>query len=520
MHTVPDGIAVTEPGQLRLPAPPFRGALPTIRFATGSVFVVVGLAAITGLSTGNYWLAGGATHWVPMDMVSASVFMLLGAIMMISRSNLARETSWVLMLAIGAVPFIQYFASDASGIVEPGGGLAGPWLRALPAFLFILTGLRIYAATRAPILAPLLDGVILGLSLPALLGYLSGFAPLYDSSVFGGISALEALGFSMLGVLFLLADLEYARLDMRAWKLSAAIGVSALAATTSLRVTEAMLDSFGRSGLQGMVAGRFTPEVGALATTNLLMALSIGAAAMLLLISRDNTQIARREAEGRRQSRGDFARTSDQLGSAFDELARLAAGLAEDIVRPAMRLGASADRLREELASGRTGPAAESACEIAHEARGLVLRAEILRLDDRPPPADFNPEIVDFAEIIAGVVAQNRTTMRGRRNRVLTEHAGGAIEADRTRLQQALHLMLGHALEATHDCTPLISVRLDLTGEAAMIRMSFSSGGECSGTPQPAFALVRRIAAWHGGDFRTTVVGRSQIMELTLGRRG
>lgn len=515
MQTIPE--PVDHPAGLPpLPGRPFRGLLPTIRFATGSVFVILGLAALTGLSTGQDWLARGAADWVPMDMVSALVFLLFGSIMMISRSNLAREASWVLMLAIGSLSLVQGYIAGWSGDADPALSQTGHWLRPVPAFLFFITGIRIYCATRRAALAPVLDGVILGLAVPALLGYMANFAPLYQSSIFHGISVIEALGFSVLGALFLLADIEYARLDMRAWKLPAALGVSALAATTSIRVTEAVLDGFGRSGLQGLLSGQVSPEVVALATTNLLMALSIGTAAMLLLVSRDSTQIARRETERRRLVQTDFARTSDQLAAAHEHFAAIGARLNDDLGDPAARLGRSADRLRIEIESGRTGPAGETAREIGREARLLAFHA--VRLDSLQPeaPPDFTPETLAFEEIVADIVAQNRTAMRSRGNRVLTEHADGKVRADRTRLRQALHLMLAHALDATRDSTPLISIRLDRARSESVVRMSFSAGTENEAPDAPAFALVRRIADWHGGSFASTKVGRSRIMELKL----
>lgn len=516
MPTAPDAFEHSDLALGSLPGVPFRGALPTIRFATGSVFVILGLAAVTGLSTGQHWLAQGAEHWVPMDMAGALVFLLFGAIMMISRSNIAREASWVLMLAIGLASFAQHYAAGWPAALDAGTGEPGPWLRPVPAFLFVITGLRIYAATRRAALAPLLDGVILGLAVPALLGYLTGFAPLYESSVFRGISAIEAIGFSALGALFLLADIEYARLDMRAWKLPAAIGVSALAATTSIRVTEAVLDSFGRSGLQGIVSGSFSPEVSALAATNLLMALSIGAAAMFLLISRDTTQIARRESDARRLSQADFARTGTQLAETYDASAATAARLHEEVSRPLAELARSVERLGAELDSGRTGAAGETAQGIGREARRMARRTADLGCFDPARPEDFAPGPLAFQDMIAAVIALNRPRIRARRNRVLTEHADGVVHADRTRLQLALHLMLGHALDATRDCTPLISVRLDRAEGETILRMCFSAGCGDEVRPEPAFALVRQIAAWHGGSFDSTQAGRSRIMELRL----
>jgi hypothetical protein len=110
--------------------------------------------------------------------------------------------------------------------------------------------------------------------------------------------------------------------------------------------------------------------------------------------------------------------------------------------------------------------------------------------------------------------------MRARGNRVLTEHTDGSIRADRTCLLQAMHLMLAHALEATRDCTPLISIRLDAVWPDSVVRMSFSTGAENEAPDAPAFELVRRIAEWHGGSFASTKVGRSRIMELRLPNRG
>ena len=518
MPTVPEPLDHTA-GLPPLPGQPFQGSLPTIRFATGSVFVILGLSAVTGLSTGQDWLARGAADWIPMDMVSALVFLLFGGIMMISRSNLAREASWVLMLAIGALSLGQHYLAGWTGADNTALSQTGAWLRPVPAVLFFITGLRIYFATRKPALAPVLDGVILGLSVPALVGYMAGFSPLYQSSIFHGISVIEALGFSVLGALFLLADIEYARLDMRAWKLPAALGVSALAATTSIRVTEAVLDGFGRSGLQGLLSGQVSPEIVALAATNVLMAFSIGTAAMLLLISRDSTHIARRETERRRLIQADFARTTDQLAAAHDRLAAMEARIDGDLGDPAARLGRSADQLVLELESGRTGPATATAREIGRDARRLAFHAARIASDQTGPPTDFAPETLAFEAIVAAIIAQNRTAIRARGNRVLTEHADGTVRADPTRLQQALHLMLAHALDATRDSTPLISIRLDRTDTTSVVRMAFSAGNENEALDVPAFELVRRIADWHGGSFANTKVGRSRIMELKLPNR-
>ena len=373
MPTVPEPLDHTA-GLPPLPGQPFQGSLPTIRFATGSVFVILGLSAVTGLSTGQDWLARGAADWIPMDMISALVFLLFGGIMMISRSNLAREASWVLMLAIGALSWgstilqacrsRQYRPEPDRRLASPGPGRPLLHNRAQDLLRHPKTGSRTRAGRG--------DSRPLGPGARRLHGRLF---PLYQSSIFHGISAIEALGFSVLGALFLLADIEYARLDMRAWKLPAALGVSALAATTSIRVTEAVLDGFGRSGLQGLLSGQVSPEIVALAATNVLMAFSIGTAAMLLLISRDSTHIARRETERRRLIQADFARTTDQLAAAHDSLAAIEARIDGDLGDPAARLGRPADQLVLELEGGRTGPATATAREIGRDARRIAFHA-------------------------------------------------------------------------------------------------------------------------------------------------
>ena len=79
--------------------------------------------------------------------------------------------------------------------------------------------------------------------------------------------------------------------------------------------------------------------------------------------------------------------------------------------------------------------------------------------------------------------------------------------------------MLAHALDATRNSTPLISIRLDRTDTTSVVRMAFSAGNENEALDVPAFELVRRIADWHGGSFANTKVGRSRIMELKLPNR-
>jgi hypothetical protein len=463
---------------------PFRGSLPGIRFAAGAVLFVTGLAGFFGLQTGLDWLVRGAEGWIEVCAISAYAFMACGALMMAAWSPIARQTCWILMCTVGFVSLLHHWSIWSGTSLGPLSALLGeddPPMKSVAAFLILVTGIRIWSATQSHQVAPLLDGIILGIAVASLLGYLSGFEPLYVSSVFGGISVLESIGFLAMGVLFLLADIEYARLNLRARRLPAALGIASFAAIVSLRISEAVLDSLGHRGFEGLLAG----DVGvggavlALGATNTLMSVSIGAAAMLLIVTYDTaTAGARRESALRIRAEADLARVSRTLDAALNTLA------------------------------GVEGP-------VGGPVHPILDRSE-----------------VDLADLTDAVLATRGQGQRGG-PRVLKARAAGRVFADRGWLAQALRQLIDEAVADTAGGIPLLSLRLDREHDRSIVRLSFggtTKTGPYAETPgagstpngaddrsvSHALGLADAVARWHGGSFWVTTTGSASTFHIAL----
>lgn len=460
--------------------PSFLGSLPSLRFATGSILFLTGLAGFFGLKTGQDWLSRGAAHWIEICPLSAQAFMAFGALMMASWSRAARETCWILMCIVGAASLLHHYAVWSGTSLGPLEGWLGedrPAMKPVAAFLLLVTGVRIWAATRAHQVAPVLDGIILGIAVASLLGYVTGFRPLYSSSLFGGLSYLETIGFLTIGGLFLLADIEYARLNLRVRRLPAALGIASFAATVSLRISEAVLDSLGRDGFEVLLTGQISVQAMALGATNTLMSIAIGAAAMFLIMTYDSTtRAAAQDAAQRRRAESD--------------LVRVAGGL---------------DGLLADAAT--RGP-------------GTALPA--------PPLYRSRTEVAGLAEEVI-----KTSDLAERRLRVLTNRAAGHVHADPTWLAQALHQMFSAAANGAAGYTPLVSMRLDREPGRRVVRMAFGGAiapgpfraaeheGDSAGCTEDrpvahALGIADAVARWHGGGFWATSNGHASTLHLAV----
>jgi len=460
----------------------FRGSLPSLRFAAGAILFLTGLTGYFGLQTGTEWLARGAEDWIEICPLSAKSFMLFGALMMASWSRLAREACWMLMCAVGLASLLHHYALWSGTSLGPldrwldGDGAS---VKPVAAFLLLTTGIRIWAATKAHQVAPVLDGIILGVAVASLLGYLTGFQPLYASSIFGGISLLETLGFLAIGLLFLLADVEYARLNDRVRRLPAALGIASFAATVSLRVSEAVLDSLGSRGFEALLDGQISVQAMALGATNTLMSVSIGAAAMFLIMTYDTTRrTASVEAAHRRRAEADLTRVAQGLDGLLTRAAEGAATAPDTLGSPSLR-----------------------------------------------------PQQVDVAPLAEEIV--HACDLRRGGVRVLTNRAAGRVEADPVWLGQAIRQMLCAAANGSAGHTPLVSMRLDREPGRDVVRMAF--GGAVPNGPFPpppgeggnpgytedhpvahALGLADAVARWHRGSFWVTSNGHASTLHLAL----
>jgi hypothetical protein len=188
---------------------PFRGRLPQIRRATGTIVAAIGSLALVGLWFDLPWLAAGWTRDQPMSGGLAGAMTVLGALMMLARSRPARIASWIFAIAAGAVLMRTWHF-----LPMPDGEHPGEPALHLGALLLLLTGVRTFFAPQALSITATIDGVLLGVSGAALLGHVLGFTPLYaDNPAVSGLPLPAALQFLAIGILFWIADLEYARLD-------------------------------------------------------------------------------------------------------------------------------------------------------------------------------------------------------------------------------------------------------------------------------------------------------------------
>jgi hypothetical protein len=467
---------------------PFRGVLPSLRFATGACLAVTGLAGVMGHNTRYAWLAAIREDWTPIAPASAYLFVALGSLLMLAWSPTARRLSWALLVCAGA-------AALTHGILRPEAALMGR----LSALMLLVTGFRTFAATRFFGLAAALDGLITGLSLTSMIGYAADFEPLYRFGFCQGLSFLESAAFLALGILFMLADLEYARLNLRARRLSAAIAMSALAAAISFRVTEAVLDSLGHGGFSSVFAGEFTAQTLALGTTNLISSFAIGASALLLSMRHENALAVERERRRRREAEAEIANLSRRLDAIYRAYGRVSHGLAQEL----HGLGAGLRQRAGDIEERAGAPALEDA---------LAARLAALGDAEAVAGAGLVPEDVDLAALVRQAAAA-RGAAGGS---VLSEQVRGTVRADRF----LLSLAVGHVLDAIQGDPArragVVSVRLIRTGTEDIVR--FSIGGQAGGrAPDPGALLqAERVASWHGGRFWSAADGGVASYSMAL----
>jgi hypothetical protein len=135
---------------------------------------------------------------------------VLGALMMLAQSRRARTASWIFAIAAGAVLAPRWHVLP----IPVGERPSEPMLN-LGALLLLLTGVRTFFAPQVLTITATIDGVMLGVSGAALLGHVFGVATLHaDNLAMSGLPVPATLQFLAIGILFWIADLEYARLDL------------------------------------------------------------------------------------------------------------------------------------------------------------------------------------------------------------------------------------------------------------------------------------------------------------------
>lgn len=384
------------------------------------------------------------------------------------------------------------------------------------AFLFLAAGLRIAVARRLYVVGPALTGAILGTSLVSLLGYAIGALNFHYGLDLTRTSPLTATGFAVLSAMFLWTDTVYAAQEGRTRILPLAVGIVALVAMVSLRITQGTIEHLAAMAPRDGAA-HVIWDFGLLIVSNALVSILLALAVLLFLASRRQVEIARQEIARREQANADMTRTTARLNRAYAELEQVLDILGRDLRMSVDTLREQAQHLQVHADTGDLPNVHRAVIEIAEGARLLSNRlAELSRFADFES-GDVVRADIDFGRMVRETLFMNRAMIQGQVAAVDAKRAEGRLFADRTLIQQALNLILTEALLASGQTPrPKITIELRRTLHESTIAVRAAGIPASKGRERERersmdidegdgesrnLALVRRIARSHDGTF-------------------
>lgn len=486
-----------------------------------------------GRVTGVMWLASGFPGADPMELPAAIVFMLFGALLMLSWSRLSREASWVMLVIIGGAALLS--GGSGLGEVVP---VQFEWMSFAPidrisGLMLFLIGVRIFSATRMHFLAAVLDGVILGMALMSIVGCVTGVEALLRLGPLGSLSWLEAVGFALLSSMFLYADVEYARINSRTRRSSLALGTAALAATISFRLADALFVSAGLDGILAVFTSNAADKVAVLAILQLLVSLTIAAAAIFLMGNSDSPSRLR-------VSRDECIRAENNQFKCAEYLNGELGDLEKARVRMQIRLERAEEELERCIAiidpdddGSNDRPPLAKALSAAHSELSTLVQEDtkVGQLSNYP----CDRERVDLFQLFQLLAIRNGHLLNLSKVRLSLHRAGGFVFADRAILASCLNVLLRNAIGSASGALPYVDVglkRRGITDPVDVIRITYSvpemgveegkrkAHDEGPGRPEERvlreLCLASVAADVHGGTFRVAVEGRVWSYVLTL----